>query len=222
MISEEQYKPSGRYGGWLIPKFSDIEKGSRLTAERIGRLKVGAPGNLTADEYDVFLQVLYNREAGIAFDFTEKGRFKDDVEPPHAISTIPHAPWQAKNFKVPKALEGELVRIIKHRIDCGALERSFGPYRNPWFLVLKKQTGKYRLINSAQKLNAVTIKDASLPPTVDEFSKEFAGYLLISLLDLFSGYDQCALAKESRDMTVFMTRPRCHKVIRTVSKFLTE
>ena len=89
---------------------------------------------------------------------------------------------------MPKALEQEVVKIIKDRIDCGALERSFGPYRNPWFLVPKK-TGKYRLINSAQRLNAVTIKDASLPPTVDEFSEEFAGYPLISLLDLFSGYD---------------------------------
>jgi hypothetical protein len=102
-ISKEKYKPDGDYGGWLIPKFSDIKKGSRLTAERIGRLKVGGVTKdvtrdvegvtgLTANEYDVFLQVLYNREAGIAFDFTEKGRFIDDVEPPHAIPTIPHTP----------------------------------------------------------------------------------------------------------------------------------
>lgn len=70
---------------------------------------------------------------------------------------------------------------------------------------MSKKTGKYRLINSTQKLNAVMIKDASLPPTVDEFSEEFTGYPLISLLDLFSGYDQCALAEESRDMTAFTT-----------------
>ena len=97
-------------------------------------------------------------------------------------------PWQAKSFKVPKALKQEVVKIIKDRIDCGTLERSFESSRNPWFLVPKK-TGKYRLINSTQRLNAVTIKDASLPPTVDEFREEFAGYPLISLLDFFSGYD---------------------------------
>ena len=50
----------------------------------------------------------------------------------------------------------------------------------------------------------MTIKDASLLPTVDEFSEEFTRYPLISLLDLFSGYDQCSLALESRDMTAFM------------------
>ena len=51
----------------------------------------------------------------------------------------------------------------------------------------------------------MTIKDASLPPTVDEFGKDFVGYPLISLLDLFSGYDQCSLALESRDIPAFMT-----------------
>ena len=103
-----------------------------------------------------------------------------------------------------KALEQEVVKIIKDRIDCGVLEGSFGSYQNPSFLVPKK-TGKYHLINSTQCLNAVTIKDASLLSTVDEFSEEFAGYPLILLLDLFSGYDQCSLAAEPRDMTAFMT-----------------
>ena len=90
-------------------------------------------------------------------------------------------------------------------MQCGALERSFGPYRNPWFLVPKKTPGKYRLINSVQRLNAIIIRDASLPPMVDEFSKAFAGFPLISLLDFFLGYNQCVLAEESRDLTVFMT-----------------
>ena len=71
--------------------------------------------------------------------------------------------------------------------------------------MVPKKAGKYRLINAAQRLNAVTIKDASLPPFADDFSEEFAGFPLLSLLDLFSGYDQCILAPESRDMTVFRT-----------------
>ena len=83
--------------------------------------------------------------------------------------------------------------MIKAKLDCGPLERSYGPYRNKWFLVPKKAE-KYRLINAAQRLNAVTIKDASLPPSADDFNEEFAGFPLLSLLDLFSGYDQCILA----------------------------
>ena len=102
-ISKGRYKPSGAYAGWIIPKFSDIERGSWLTEEHIKRLKVGS--ELSAEEHDIFREVLFNREAGIAFDFTEKGCFSDDVEPPHVIPTISHTPWQAKSFKVPKALE---------------------------------------------------------------------------------------------------------------------
>ena len=66
--------------------------------------------------------MLFNCEAGIAFDFIKKGRFSDDVEPPHVIPTISHMPGQAKSFKVPKALEQEVVKIIKYRIHFGALE----------------------------------------------------------------------------------------------------
>ena len=72
-------------------------------------------------------------------------------------------------------------------------------------MLVPKKAGKYRLINPAEKLNAVTIKDASLPPSADNFSEEFAGFPLLSLLDLFSGYDKCILAPESRDMMAFMT-----------------
>ena len=64
---------------------------------------------------------------------------------------------------------------------------------------------RYRLINSAQKINAVSIRDASLPPAVEEFSERFAGYLVILLVDLFSGYDQCTLNPASRDITAFHT-----------------
>lgn len=58
---------------------------------------------------------------------------------------------------------------------------------------MPKKTGGYRLINTAQKLNEVTMEDASLPPYLDEYREDFVGFPLLSLLDLFSGYDQCEL-----------------------------
>ena len=39
-ISKECYKPGGAYEGWLIPKFSDIEDGSRLTEEHMKSLRL--------------------------------------------------------------------------------------------------------------------------------------------------------------------------------------
>ena len=71
-------------------------------------MKVGQ--DLTVEEKGVFLEVLFNREAAITFNFTAKGRFSGDIEPPHIIPTISHTPWQAKNFKVPKHRKEKLSR----------------------------------------------------------------------------------------------------------------
>jgi len=38
-------------------------------------------------------------------------------------------------------------------------------------------------------INRVTIRDANLPLCADEFSKEFAGYKVMSLVDFFSSYN---------------------------------
>ena len=78
--------------------------------------------------------------------------------------------------------------MLKERIANGLLELCYGLYRNPWFLV-KKKSGKYRMVNAAMNINKVTIRDANLPPSVDEFSEEFTGMYITSLIDFFSGYD---------------------------------
>jgi len=54
-------------------------------------------------------------------------------------------------------------------------------------------------------INAVTIRDANLPPSVDEFSEQFAGMKVTSLVDFFSGYDQILLDERDRDLTSFIT-----------------
>ena len=92
--------------------------------------------------------------------------------------------------------------MLRERLKNGVLEYYDGPYWNPWFLV-KKKSGKYRLINAAIEINKYTIRDANLPPSIDEFSKEFAGYQMASLIDLFSRYDQIELDAKSRDLIGF-------------------
>ena len=87
----EDSNKSGSQYPWLILRFSNIERGRQLTPERIEKLKIGQ--SLTSKERIVLLEVLFNREGGIAFDFTEKGYFKVEVEPPHAIPTIQHGSW---------------------------------------------------------------------------------------------------------------------------------
>ena len=73
-------------------------------------------------------------------------------------------------------------------LNRGTWERCDSQYRNPWHLVPKKDGGA-RWISNAQKINAVSIRDANLPLTADKFSERFAGCLINSLMDLYSGYD---------------------------------
>src|SRR6266576_6426648 len=91
-----------RYPGWLIAKFSDIRRGSRLTKERIEKLIVGE--GLTPQERDVFVEMLYNREKAVAFEWEHKGMVRPEVAPPQVIRTVKHEAWQVPGFPTPKAL----------------------------------------------------------------------------------------------------------------------
>ncbi len=83
--------------------------------------------------------------------------------------------------------------MLQERLNIGVIEPCHGSYRNPWYLVKKSTPGKYRLVNVVVELNLVTIQDANLPPSEDEFSEEFAGCTISSLIDFFPNYDQVEL-----------------------------
>jgi len=196
-------KPVGEYSKWLIPKFSSIERGSRLTEERASQLIIRK--ELTKEEKALFIEMLYCREKVLAFDFSHCGKVRPEVAPPQVIKTVEHEAWQVPGFPVPKALVPMVVKMLRERLKNGVLEHCSGPYRNPWFLVKKKKPGEFRLINAAMEINRRTIRDANLPPSVDDFSEEFAGCKVASLIDFFSGYDQVELDVKSRDLTAFQT-----------------
>ena len=196
-------RPQSYFDKYLTPKFSDIPQGSRLTTERIMKLKIGE--DLQEMERQLLLQMLFNREKALAWTFEEIGRIRPEVAPPQEIRTVQHTPWQVPNFKTPRSLNKKLVEMLIERVKRGTLERCEGPYRNPIFLVGKKDQGDFRLINAAMYMNKVTRRDGNLPPEVDEFSERFAGMMVVTLADWFSGYDQVELKKECRDLTGFMT-----------------
>ncbi|PMD50143.1 uncharacterized protein K444DRAFT_546698, partial [Hyaloscypha bicolor E] len=57
------------------------------------------------------------------------------------------------------------------------------------FLVIKKVTGTYRLINTAIKINLVTLRDTNLFLSTNKILEEFIRYIYISLINFFSGYN---------------------------------
>ena len=197
-----QNRAPSKWDEWFIPRFSERKVGTRLTPERREAILCGP--ELTPQEREALLVVLENREMALSWEFSEIGRIRPEIAPPQKIETVPHTPWQAANFPVPKALQPIVAEMIRDRLKTGILEHCNGPYRNPWFLV-KKDNGKYRLINAAMHINKVTIKDANMPPSADAFAEEFAGMQIGSYIDLFSGYDQVPLEENSRDMTAIQT-----------------
>jgi hypothetical protein len=203
---DEKARPprsGGKFDDFITGRFSELAIGNRLTKERFGQLTIGR--QISEQERELLYETLLNREAALAFDWTHLGRIREEVSPPLEIKTIPHEAWQEKSFPVPKALQDKVISMLKERLKQGILEQCHGPYRNKWFLVAKKEKGSYRLITAVVEMNRVTVRDANVPPNVDQFSTEFAGLTMASLVDLFSGYDQFLLHARSRDMTAIHT-----------------
>ena len=160
---------------------------------------------MTPQEKNLLTKMLYNREAELALDFKEIGKLKPEIAPPKKIRTLEHKAWQVPGFQILKALALTVIDMLKERLRIDIIEPCYGLYQNLWYLVKKSQPGKYGLVNVAVELNRVTIRNANLQISANEFSKEFAGCIVVSVIDFFSGYDQVELNEGSRHLTAFNT-----------------
>ena len=79
--------------------------------------------------------------------------------------------------------------MLKERLNKGVLKYFKGLYKNLQFLVKKKKLREYKLINLIIYLNIVIKRDINLLLFINEFANEFIGYYIISLVDLYSGYN---------------------------------
>ena len=148
--------------------------------------------------------VIVLREKSIAFSEEERGVLKHSYGLPYVIPTVPHKPWQKRPIPIPTAIREEVIKLIRQRLKTGLYEQSTSSYSSPIFCV-KKQDGKLRIVHDLQDLNRVTIKDAGLPPTIDEFVESFAGRACYGLGDIMGGYDERELDESSRPLTTFET-----------------
>ena len=82
----------------------------------------------------------------------------------------------------------------------GILKLSSAPYSNRWFTLPKKSISLH-FIQDLQLVNKMTIRNAGIGPSIDEFTEAFARSSIYLVGDLYSGYDQFQLANESRDIT---------------------
>jgi transposase InsO family protein len=182
-----------------------FKPGSRLTQERLDALELNKHRFLSEEEVRFLTHILLNHESVLAWDETERGQFKSSYFEPVRIPTIEHEPWAYKNIPIPPGILTRVIGMIKDKIRAGVYEPSSSSYRSRWFCVLKKDGESLRIVHDLQPLNAVTIKDAGLPPIADHFIEGFAGRSCYSLFDLFVGYDHRELDEASRDLTTVQT-----------------
>ena len=68
-------------------------------------------------------ELLFNREAAIAFDWREKGLVRPEIEPPHVIRIRPdHKPWQEPPMRIPRALRTVFDKLVTEMRTSGILE----------------------------------------------------------------------------------------------------
>lgn len=182
-----------------------FEPGERYTQERHDAQNVNPEGHMTEQEVELVHWIMRQCERALAWDESEKGRFKDEFFPPIRIPTVDHIPWTYRNIPIPPGLLARVIDIIKSKIAAGSYEPSTSSYRSQWFTVLKKDGTSLRIVHDLQPLNKVTIRDASLVPDMDQLATHYAGRTCYGVLDLFVAFDQRTLHEDSRDMTTFQT-----------------
>ncbi|EFW13381.1 conserved hypothetical protein [Coccidioides posadasii str. Silveira] len=183
----------------IRPRITPFPVGEQLTNKRIEKLKIGF--KLTSQKKEFFISVLYKHEGALAWSFKDLYGIHPECLPPQVIQTEPHEAWQTKTYQISHALHDKLIKIIQDRLEAKTLEPCHGSYTNSYFLVAKKQKGKYHLVDTVHMYNKVTIQDTFISPNVDKYTEDFSRLVMASLCNLFSGYNNFPLAEESRDMT---------------------
>ena len=163
------------------------------------------PGFLLPAERALLHHFMCLHQDGFAWNDSERGHFREDFFPPVEMPVVPHTPWVLRNIPIPPGIYNEVCVQLKKKIDAGVFEPSSSSYRSRWFCVVKKDGKSLRIVQSLEPLNAVTIQHSGVPPFTDLLAESFAGRACGSILDLFVGYDERALAEGSRDFTTFQT-----------------
>jgi hypothetical protein len=177
----------------------------RYTQERKEIFDKLNPGFLLPAERDLLHYFMMVHQDAFAWDDSERGHFREDFFPPVEIPVVPHTPWVLRNIPIPPGLHDEVCALVKRKIDAGVFEPSNSSYRSRWFCVVKKDGKSLRIVQSLEPLNKVTIQHSGVPPFTEQLVEQFAGRACGSMMDLYVGYDERALAPSSRDYTTFQT-----------------
>ncbi|KAE8217194.1 hypothetical protein CF319_g8657 [Tilletia indica] len=185
---------------WELPRPTS----ARVTPERLATMNFGPKGFLHPDELDAIQKVTLLYGNAFSFERSEKGLLKPEYAEPYQIRTINHTAWKARAIPLPKGKMDEIRDIYQEQLQGGDLELCDGPYVNPHFFVAKKNHTLRKVVDLSN-LNAVSIRDANVPPNLTEFCEDLAGRECYGSGDGHSFFDQILLHPDSRPLTAIQT-----------------
>ena len=182
----------------------DFVPRGRFTQERRDRMALGKDF-LLPEEVKLAEWIVCAHETAFAWADDERGAFDPKYFAPIEIPQIAHIPWVLRQGPIPRGILKEVIKIIEDKWRSGVYEPSSSSYNSRWFCVFKKDGKSLRLVHSLEPLNAVTVRNAAMPPYTDVVAEDFAGRSIYTTLDLYVSFDQRQLHENSRDMTTFNT-----------------
>ena len=157
--------------------------------------------NLNENEQNQLKALLIKYQSVFAQSSDDLG-FTDRVE--HHINTMDAEPIKEPMRRLPMVKRDIEREEVQKMLQKGVIEPSVSPWSSNIVLV-KKKDGSTRFCVDYRKLNAVTKKDSSPLPRVDECLDALADSVYFSCMDINAGYWQIAVAKEEREKTAFAT-----------------
>ena len=129
----------------------------------------------------------------------------------HAINLTPGAtPPYRSPMRIPLLMLQKLREKIQELVRTGRLVPSKSPYGAPVFLVAKgvPKEGceqEWRMVTDYRALNAITVKDRTMMPNIQELLDQLREAKYFSSLDAHSGYHQIRLQAGDEDKTAITT-----------------
>lgn len=135
------------------------------------------------------------------------------------IELKPHStPVYVKPYRLPHAQKEEIDRQIQGMLKEGIIEEARSAWSSPLLLVPKKldNTGvkKWRVVIDYRKLNEQVQDDKFPLPNITDILDSLSGSMYFSHLDLYQGFYQCNLHKQSRTYTAFTTSKNLYQMTR--------
>ncbi|GBG64628.1 hypothetical protein CBR_g45684 [Chara braunii] len=177
----------------------------RINEGNEGELIIGEPDFLLPQERTLMVELMKRRHRAYAFSDEERGRLDVDKIPMILIHTVPHEPWNMRGARYPNPdEEKKVVDYLDGKISTHVADYSSGPYASPWFCFIKPNR-TLRWVQDLQRLNVVTVRDGGGLSNADALSESCAERPIISLIDLYSGYDQFPVYRPDRPVTAMHT-----------------